>query len=56
MIGAVRRTIGARFEIVNGYKGPDVGETYNVTKARQLIAESSYKDVKNLPRLRLGGS
>jgi ABC-type transport system substrate-binding protein len=38
---------------LSGYKSPDGGETYNVTKARQLIAESSYKDVKNLPRLRL---
>ena len=38
---------------LDGYKTPDVGETYNVTRARQLISESSYKGVKNLPRLRL---
>jgi len=35
------------------YQPPDVGQVYDVTRARQLIAESSYKDVKNLPRLRL---
>lgn len=42
-----------------GYKAPNVSEGYDVTRARQLIAESSYKDAKNLPRLRLytaGGS
>jgi ABC-type transport system substrate-binding protein len=36
-----------------GYTPPDVGETYNVSLARQLITESTYKDVKNLPRLRV---
>ena len=36
-----------------GYKGPDVGETYNVTRAQSLIAESTYKEARNLPRLRL---
>lgn len=36
-----------------GYKSPDVGETYNVSRARELVAQSTYKDVKNLPRLRL---
>ncbi|MFL5734329.1 MAG: peptide ABC transporter substrate-binding protein [Chloroflexia bacterium] len=36
-----------------GYAPPSVGETYNVSRARQLLAESTYKDPKNLPRLRL---
>jgi ABC-type transport system substrate-binding protein len=36
-----------------GYKSPDPGTTYDVTLARQLIAQSTYKDVKNLPRMRL---
>lgn len=36
-----------------GYTPPDVGDTYDVTRARQLVAESTYKDAKNLPRLRL---
>lgn len=36
-----------------GYKPPDQGQLYNVTRARQLITESTYKDVKNLPKLRL---
>jgi ABC-type oligopeptide transport system substrate-binding subunit len=35
------------------YEGPRIEETYNVTKARQLITESTYKEVKNLPRMRL---
>ena len=36
-----------------GYMGVDDDDLYNVTRARQLIAESTYKDVKNLPRIRL---
>ena len=35
------------------YTPPNLGEGLNVTRARQLIAESTYKDVKNLPTLRL---
>jgi ABC-type transport system substrate-binding protein len=30
-----------------------VDEGYDVTRARQLISESTYKEVKNLPRVRL---
>jgi peptide/nickel transport system substrate-binding protein/oligopeptide transport system substrate-binding protein len=36
-----------------GYTPPSVDEGYDVTRARQLIAESTYKEVKNLPRVRL---
>jgi oligopeptide transport system substrate-binding protein len=36
-----------------GYGPPNGPETYNVTKARALLAESTYKDPKNLPKLRL---
>jgi ABC-type oligopeptide transport system substrate-binding subunit len=36
-----------------GYTPPSVEETYNVTRARALLAESTYKNAKNLPRLRL---
>jgi peptide/nickel transport system substrate-binding protein/oligopeptide transport system substrate-binding protein len=36
-----------------GYTPPGVDEGYDVTRARQLISESTYKEVKNLPRVRL---
>jgi peptide/nickel transport system substrate-binding protein/oligopeptide transport system substrate-binding protein len=36
-----------------GYTPPNVDEGYDVTRARQLISESTYKEVKNLPRVRL---
>jgi ABC-type transport system substrate-binding protein len=36
-----------------GYIAPNVGEGYDVTRARQLILDSTYKEVKNLPRIRL---
>jgi oligopeptide transport system substrate-binding protein len=36
-----------------GYQGPALDETYNVTRARELITESTYKEAKNLPRLRV---
>jgi oligopeptide transport system substrate-binding protein len=36
-----------------GYTPPAVGDIYDVTKARELIAESTYKSVQNLPRLRI---
>lgn len=36
-----------------GYVPPTVDEGYDVTRARQLIAESTYREVKNLPRVRL---
>lgn len=36
-----------------GYTPPAIDVGLDVTRARQLIAESSYKDVKNLPRIRL---
>ncbi len=36
-----------------GYTPPNLGEGYDVAKARVLLAESSYKDAGNLPRLRL---
>ncbi|HUP28432.1 MAG TPA: peptide ABC transporter substrate-binding protein [Chloroflexia bacterium] len=42
-----------------GYTGPETDDLYNVTRARQLISESTYKEVKNLPKIRLytsGGS
>jgi ABC-type transport system substrate-binding protein len=38
---------------LTGYKTSEQEQLFNVTRARQLIVESSYKDVKNLPRLRL---
>ncbi len=38
---------------LSGYAPPQVDEGYDVSRAHQLITESTYKDVKNLPRLRL---
>jgi peptide/nickel transport system substrate-binding protein/oligopeptide transport system substrate-binding protein len=35
------------------YTPPQTGPTYDVTRARELLAESSYKSAANLPRLRL---
>lgn len=49
----VRQATGFVPPDLAGYKPPDVGDTYDVTKARQLITESTYKDAKNLPRLSL---
>jgi oligopeptide transport system substrate-binding protein len=36
-----------------GYTGLDVEDAFNVTQARRLLTESTYKEAKNLPRLRL---
>lgn len=36
-----------------GYTAPPPGEGLDITRARQLIADSTYKDVKNLPPVRL---
>lgn len=36
-----------------GYTPPEAELGYDVTRARQLIGESTYKEVKNLPRVRL---
>ncbi|MDQ6695243.1 MAG: peptide ABC transporter substrate-binding protein [Chloroflexota bacterium] len=38
---------------IAGYSSPDVGFGFDVTRARRLLAESTYKDARNLPRLRL---
>lgn len=38
---------------MGGYKSQAAGETYNLTLARQLIQQSTYKNVASLPRLRL---
>ncbi|HET9494811.1 MAG TPA: peptide ABC transporter substrate-binding protein [Chloroflexia bacterium] len=36
-----------------GYTPPEVGTVYDVTRAKELLAESTYKSAANLPRLRL---
>ncbi|HEX8220207.1 MAG TPA: peptide ABC transporter substrate-binding protein [Chloroflexia bacterium] len=36
-----------------GYTPPEATLGYDVTRARQLIGESTYKEAKNLPRVRL---
>ena len=39
---------------VAGYVPPETGDLgYNVTRARELLAESTYKSAENLPKLRL---
>jgi oligopeptide transport system substrate-binding protein len=39
---------------VAGYEPPDTADLgYNVTRARELLAESTYKGAENLPKLRL---
>ena len=38
---------------VAGYKPLDPGELYNVARARQLIAESTYKSAGNVPRVQI---
>jgi oligopeptide transport system substrate-binding protein len=37
--------------VIAGYSPPDSEDSYDVTQARQLIADSTYKSVQNLPRL-----
>jgi peptide/nickel transport system substrate-binding protein/oligopeptide transport system substrate-binding protein len=49
----VRQAAGFVPPDMAGYTPPSVDEGYDVTRARQLIAESTYKDAKNLPRVRL---
>lgn len=49
----VRQATGMVPPDMAAYRSPDIAETYNVSRARSLIAESTYKDVKNLPRMRL---
>jgi ABC-type transport system substrate-binding protein len=49
----VRQATGFVPPDMAGYTPPSVDEGYDVTRARQLIAESTYKEVKNLPRVRL---
>jgi ABC-type oligopeptide transport system substrate-binding subunit len=49
----VRQATGMVPPDLPGYESPDLGETYNVSRARSLIAESTYKEVKNLPKMRL---
>jgi ABC-type transport system substrate-binding protein len=49
----VQAAVGFVLPGLAGYKPPDQEQLYNVTRARQLIVESSYKDTTNLPRLRL---
>jgi oligopeptide transport system substrate-binding protein len=49
----VRQATGFVPPDMAGYKGSGNDDLYNVTRARQLISESTYKDVKNLPRIRL---
>ncbi len=49
----VRQATGFVPPDMAGYKGVGNDDLYNVTRARQLISESTYKDVKNLPRIRL---
>jgi peptide/nickel transport system substrate-binding protein/oligopeptide transport system substrate-binding protein len=49
----VRQATGFVPPDMAGYTPPPVDEGYDVTRARQLISESTYKDVKNLPRVRL---
>lgn len=42
---------------VAGYEPPETGDLgYNVTRARELLAESTYKGAENLPKLRLYSS
>jgi ABC-type transport system substrate-binding protein len=42
---------------VAGYVPPETGDLgYNVTRARELLAESTYKSAENLPKLRLYSS
>ncbi|HKP52481.1 MAG TPA: peptide ABC transporter substrate-binding protein [Chloroflexia bacterium] len=38
---------------VAGYKSPGTGELFNVAHARQLLAESTYKEAGNIPSLQL---
>lgn len=38
---------------ISGYPAQTLASNYNVTRARQLLAESTYKGGANLPRLRL---
>ncbi|MDQ3928846.1 MAG: peptide ABC transporter substrate-binding protein [Chloroflexota bacterium] len=49
----VRQAAGFVPPDMAGYTPPNVDEGYDVTRARQLISESTYKEVKNLPRIRL---
>ncbi|MBF6612331.1 MAG: peptide ABC transporter substrate-binding protein [Chloroflexi bacterium] len=37
----------------SGYTPPPTPPSYDVTRARELITQSTYKEVKNLPKLRL---
>jgi oligopeptide transport system substrate-binding protein len=37
--------------VIAGYSPPDPEDPYDVTRARQLIADSTYKSVQNLPKL-----
>lgn len=47
------RQAGGFVPPMQGYSTPQVEPGYDVTRARQLVAESTYKEVKNLPRLSL---
>lgn len=49
----VRQAAGFVPPNMAGYTSSAPESSLDVTKARQLIAESTYKDVKNLPRVRL---
>jgi oligopeptide transport system substrate-binding protein len=49
----VRQAYGFIPPNMAGYASSVQDEGLDVTKARQLIAESTYKDVKNLPKMRL---
>jgi oligopeptide transport system substrate-binding protein len=49
----VQEAIGFVLPGHSGYKPSEQAQLFNVTRARQLIVESTYKDVRNLPRLRL---
>lgn len=49
----VRQAVGIVPPDIAGYTPPTIDESYDVTRARELITESTYKSAKNLPRLRL---
>lgn len=49
----VRQATGFVPPDMAGYQPLEVDDGYDVTRARQLITESTYKDAKNLPRIRL---
>ncbi len=49
----VQQAVGFVPPGLSGYIPPQTPPSYDVTRARDLITQSTYKDVKNLPKLRL---